>query len=48
MVVLALQRQDGCDDTCNFKKIIYLLYASTLWLSSDAPEEGIRPHYGWL
>jgi hypothetical protein len=21
---------------------------STLYLSSDAPEEGVRSHYGWL
>ena len=27
---------------------IYLLYVSTLWLSSDTPEEGVRSHYGWL
>jgi len=27
---------------------IYLFYISTLSLSSDTPEEGIRPHYGWL
>jgi hypothetical protein len=26
---------------------IYLLYVSTLWLSSDTPEQGIRSHYGW-
>jgi hypothetical protein len=32
-----------------FKKKIYLLlYLSTLKLSSDAPEEGVRSHYGWL
>jgi hypothetical protein len=27
---------------------IHLLYVSTLQLSSDTPEEGIRSHYGWL
>jgi hypothetical protein len=27
---------------------IYLLYLSTMYLSSDAPEEGVRSHYGWL
>jgi hypothetical protein len=27
---------------------IYLLYISTLYLSSDTPEEGVRSHYGWL
>jgi len=27
---------------------IYLLYISTLLLSSDTPEEGIRSHYRWL
>jgi hypothetical protein len=25
-----------------------LLYVSTLSLSSDTPEEGVRSHYGWL
>jgi hypothetical protein len=29
-------------------KIYLLLYVSTLLLSSDAPEEGIRSHYEWL
>jgi hypothetical protein len=27
---------------------IYLLYMSTLLLSSDTSEEGIRSHYSWL
>jgi hypothetical protein len=27
---------------------IYLLYVSTLPLSTDTPEEGIRSHYEWL
>jgi len=27
---------------------IYLLYITTLLLSSDTPEEGIRSHYRWL
>jgi hypothetical protein len=27
---------------------IYLMYVSTLSLSSDTPEEGIRSHYRWL
>jgi hypothetical protein len=27
---------------------IYLLYVSTLSLSSDTPEEGVRFRYGWL
>ena len=27
---------------------IHLLYVSTLWLSSDTPEEVIWSHYGWL
>ena len=31
-----------------FKRFIYLLYVSTLQLSSDAPEEGVRSHYRWL
>jgi hypothetical protein len=26
----------------------YLLSVSTLYLSSDTPEEGIRSHYRWL
>ena len=30
------------------KRIIYLLFVSTLSLSSDTPEEGVRPHYRWL
>ena len=29
-------------------KIYLLLYVSTLSLASDTPEEGVRPHYGWL
>jgi hypothetical protein len=29
-------------------KIYLLLYISTLLLSSDTLEEGIRSHYGWL
>jgi hypothetical protein len=28
--------------------LIYLLYVSTLKLSSDTPEEGARSRYGWL
>jgi hypothetical protein len=28
-------------------KIYLLLYISTLWMTSDAPEEGVRSHYGW-
>ena len=31
-----------------FLRFIYLLYVSTLLLSSDTPEEGVRTHYGWL
>jgi hypothetical protein len=31
-----------------FLRFVYLLYVSTLWLSSDTPEEGVRSHYGWL
>jgi hypothetical protein len=31
-----------------FKKNYLLLYISTLLLSSDAPEEGVRSYYGWL
>jgi hypothetical protein len=27
---------------------IYLLYVSTLSLSSYTPEEDVRSHYGWL
>jgi hypothetical protein len=27
---------------------IYFMYMSTLYLSSDTPEEGIRSHYRWL
>jgi hypothetical protein len=35
--------------TPHFKKrFIDLLYESTLWLSSDTPEEGVRSYYGWL
>jgi hypothetical protein len=30
------------------KDFIYLLYISTLSLSSDTPEEGVRFCYGWL
>ena len=29
-------------------KIYLLLYISTLQLSSDTPEEGVRSHYRWL
>jgi hypothetical protein len=29
-------------------KIYLLLLITTLLLSSDTPEEGIRSHYGWL
>jgi hypothetical protein len=31
-----------------FFRFIYLLYVSTLLLSSDTPEEGVRSRYGWL
>ena len=31
--------------SCHLKKKIYLMYMSTTSLSSDTPEEGIRPHY---
>ena len=31
-----------------FKKKIYFMYRSTLQLSLDTPEEGIRSHYRWL
>jgi hypothetical protein len=31
-----------------FLRFIYLLYVSTLWLSSDTPEEGVRSCFGWL
>jgi hypothetical protein len=31
-----------------FLRFIYLLYVSTLQLSSDTQEEGIRSPYGWL
>jgi hypothetical protein len=31
-----------------FKRFIYLLYVSTLQLSSDTPKEGVRFYYGWL
>jgi hypothetical protein len=31
-----------------FLRFIYFMYVSTLSLSSDTPEEGIRSHYGWL
>lgn len=30
------------------KRFIYFMYMSTLWLSSDTPEEGVRSHYRWL
>jgi hypothetical protein len=30
------------------KYFIYFIYVSTPLLSSDTPEEGIRPHYRWL
>jgi hypothetical protein len=30
------------------KRFIYLMYVSTLQLSSDTPEEGIRSHYRGL
>jgi hypothetical protein len=30
------------------ERFIYLFYMSTLLLSSDIPEEGIRSHYRWL
>jgi hypothetical protein len=29
-------------------RFIYFMYMSTLSLSSDTPEEGIRSHYRWL
>jgi hypothetical protein len=33
----------------HFKDLfIYFMYASTMALSSDTPEEGIRSHYKWL
>jgi len=31
-----------------FLRFIYFMYVSTLELSSDTPEEGIRSHYRWL
>jgi hypothetical protein len=31
-----------------FLRFVYLLYISTLLLSSDIPEEAIRSHYRWL
>ena len=31
-----------------FFNIYLLLYVSTLWLSLDTPEEGVRSHYEWL
>jgi hypothetical protein len=31
-----------------FFEIIYFIYVSTLSLSSDTPEEGIRSHYRWV
>jgi hypothetical protein len=31
-----------------FKKRIYFMYVSTLSMSSDTPEEGVRSHYRWL
>ena len=33
---------------CSAPKIHSLFYVSTLQLSSDTPEEGIRSHYRWL
>jgi hypothetical protein len=30
-----------------FKIYLLIYYISTLWLSSEAPEEGIRSHYRW-
>jgi hypothetical protein len=30
------------------KRVIYFMYVSTLSLSSDTPEEGIRSHYRWF
>jgi hypothetical protein len=39
----------ACSVPARFSPKIYLLlYISTLYLSSDAPEEGIRSNYGWL
>ena len=34
----------------NFKKdlFVHFMYMSTLLLSSETPEEGIRPNYKWL
>jgi hypothetical protein len=29
-------------------RFMYYIYVSTLLLSSDTPEEGIRFHYRWL
>jgi hypothetical protein len=31
-----------------FLRLIYFIHTSTLQLSSDTPEEGIRSHYRWL
>jgi len=31
-----------------FKRFIYFMFMSTLSLSSDTPEKGIRSHYRWL
>jgi hypothetical protein len=33
---------------CVCLRFIYFMYMSTLSLSSDTPEEGIRSHYRWL
>ena len=39
----------ACMHACIFfLRFIYLLYVSTLYLSSDTPEEGIRSCYTWL
>ena len=32
----------------DLKKFIYFIHMSTLYLSSDTAEEGIRSHYRWL
>jgi len=32
----------------SFLRFIYLFYVSTLSLSSDIPEKGIRNHHRWL
>jgi hypothetical protein len=31
-----------------FFKDLFIIYVSTLKLSSDTPEEEVRSHYGWL